>query len=296
MVVLLLPAALAIIAHGSSAGGVQAMGWLTIALIPLTFSLAMGLVRESKPGPPAHHASLRDYLALLTEPAVVRLMIAYLALNLAAQITGALFFFYIEQVKLFGKGQAEALLFIYFLAALAGAPLWLNLAYRLGKHRTLALASIAYIVTQTLALLIPHGQFLVAAVAIFIAGLPYSAADLLVRSMLADAGDAERLERGVDRAGLHYALLSSNSKIASALAVSSTFAILSLVGFNPASGATNTQAALIGLQVLFATLPAALGLGAALVIRRYPLTAERHAEVMAKLAAQANPSTADRAA
>jgi Na+/melibiose symporter-like transporter len=283
MVVLLLPAGLALLAHGSSSGGVHAMGWLTIATIPLAFGLALGVVGEPRPGAPSPHATLRDYLALFREPVILRLMAAYFVLNLAVSVTGTLFFFYIEQVKLFSKGQAEALLFIYFIAGLAGAPLWLNLAYRLGKHRALAVAALAYIVTQSIALLMPPSRFWIAAPAMFLAGLPYSATGLLVRAMLADAGDAENLARGTDRTGLFYALLSGNDKVGAAAAVYFSFGLLSLVGFKAQSGAVNSPTALVGLQILFAVVPALLGLTGALIIRRYPLTAERYAAVRAKL-------------
>lgn len=283
MVVLLLPAALALLAHGGSAAGVRAMGWLTILTVPLAFTLALAAVGEPPAGQAGPHARWRDYLALFRNGAVLRLLATDQALSLAPNITGALFFFYIEQVKLFTKGQAEALLFVYFIAGLVGAPLWLKLAYRLGKHRALALASVIYTVTQSLALFMPQGDPYIAFPAMFLAGLPYSAAGLLVRSMLADVGDAEKLATGVDRTGLFYALSSANGKIAAALAVIVPFYVLSLIGFRPTTGAVNSHEALLGLQALFAVVPGLLGLVAAWIIRRYPLDAVRHAAVLKEL-------------
>lgn len=283
MIVLLLPAALALLAHGDSAGGVRAMGWLTIASTPVAFGLALAAVGEPPPGPPSPHPRLRDYLALFRNPTVLRLLATDQALSLAPNITGALFFFYMEQIKGFPKGEAEALLFVYFIAGLIGAPLWLRLAYRLGKHRALAVASVLYTVFQTLALMMPPGNRYIAYPAMFLAGLPYSAAGLLVRSMLADVGDAEKLETGADRTGLFYALSSANGKIAAAASVIFPFSILSVMGFRASGGAANGPAALTALQVLFVVVPGLLGLLAAAVIRGYPLTAERHAAVLKEL-------------
>jgi glycoside/pentoside/hexuronide:cation symporter, GPH family len=283
IVVLLLPAALAILAHGDSAGGVRAMGWLTIVTIPLAFALALASTGEPRVEAAGPRADWRDYLALFRNHAVLRLLATDQALSLAPGITGVLFFFYCEQVKLFSKGQAEALLFVYFVAGLVGAPVWLNLAYRMDKHRALALASLAYTVTQSLALLMPAHNLYIAVPAMFMAGLPYSAAGLLVRSMLADVGDAEKLASGVDRTGLFYALSSGNGKIAAAASVYFTFGALSLMGFKPTTGAVNGHGALIGLQVLFAVVPGLLGLAAAWIIYGYPLNAERHAAVREKL-------------
>lgn len=283
IVVLLLPAALALAAHGGSAGGVHAMGWLTIITIPVTFTLALAAVGEPALAPSGPRARWGDYLALFRKPVILRLLATDQALSLAPGITGVLFFFYMEQVKLFSKGQAEALLFVYFVAGLAGAPLWLRLAYRLGKHRALALASVIYTVTQSLALAMPAHNLFIAFPAMFLAGLPYSAAGLLIRSMLADVGDAEKLATGVDRTGLFYALSSGNGKIAAAASVYCAFGVLSLLGFKPAGGAINSHAALIALQGLFAVVPGLLGLAAAWIIHGYPLNAERHAAVMEKL-------------
>ena len=259
------------------------MGWLTIITIPVTFTLALAAVGEPALAPSGPRARWGDYLALFRKPVILRLLATDQALSLAPGITGVLFFFYMEQVKLFSKGQAEALLFVYFVAGLAGAPLWLRLAYRLGKHRALALASVIYTVTQSLALAMPAHNLFIAFPAMFLAGLPYSAAGLLIRSMLADVGDAEKLATGVDRTGLFYALSSGNGKIAAAASVYCAFGVLSLLGFKPAGGAINSHAALIALQGLFAVVPGLLGLAAAWIIHGYPLNAERHAAVMEKL-------------
>jgi len=283
MVILLLPAVLSLVLHVSSAGGLHAMGWTAIVATPIAFAFALMTVGEPVAAKASPHAHWRDYLALARNSAVLRLLATDNALSLAPNITGALFFFYIEQAKHFSRGQAEMLLFVYFIAGLVGAPLWLRLAYRIGKHNALAVASVFYTVTQSVALLMPASNLAIALPAMFMAGLPYSAAGLLVRSMLADIGDQERLATGADRTGLFYALSSANGKIAAALAVFVPFLVLSRLGFNPATGATNGPTALIGLQALFAIVPGLLGLAAAWIIRGYPLTAERHAEVLEKL-------------
>ena len=204
-------------------------------------------------------------------------------MGLAPNITGTLVFFYLEQIKHFSKGQAEVLLVGYFLSALAGGPIWLWLAHRVGKHRALAVAGVFYTVTQGSAIIAPVGQFGLMAGAMVLAGLPYSAGGLLIRSMLADAADDERLSSGADRTGLLYSLSSANGKIGSAAAVLVSFWALDAIGFKPGSEHNSTQA-LIGLQLLFAVIPGLLGLAGALLIRGYRLTAARHAEIRALLA------------
>ena len=107
---------------------------------------------------------------------------------------------------------------------------------------------------------------------------------MLLRAMLADVGDEERLASGVDRTGLLYAILTGTAKIGSALAVGITFFGLDILGFKAADGATSSGLGMAGLQALYAILPGVLGLVAAWVMVGYPLTEERHTEIRRLLA------------
>jgi Na+/melibiose symporter-like transporter len=62
------------------------------------------------------------------------------------------------------------------------------------------------------------------------------------------------------------------------------FAVLEWIGFDPKPGAVNNPDVILGLQWLFIAAPVVLLLASALVLRIYPLTPEKHAEVRARLA------------
>ena len=100
--------------------------------------------------------------------------------------------------------------------------------------------------------------------------------------MMADIGDEERLASGADRTGLLYAIVSGAMKLGYALAVG-VFIVLSWMGFDPKAPTASGDAALIGL---FAFLPAGLGLLVSVVMLRYPLDAQRLAEIQRQLAAR----------
>jgi Na+/melibiose symporter-like transporter len=102
---------------------------------------------------------------------------------------------------------------------------------------------------------------------------------LLVRSMMADLGDEERLASGVDRTGLLYAIVNGTVKLGYALAVG-VFLVLAQLGFDPKVPSAQGDTALI---VLYAVAPAALGLLVCAVILRYPLDATAHAEIRRRL-------------
>lgn len=284
LLVLLLPPLIGMIAHGSRAQGVQAMGWFIVVLTPLTIALAVWRVDEPLPPGARRLPRLSDYLDLLRNSSIRRLMLADLLLGWAPGITGALFLFYFDQVKRVPESQANILLLVYFIAAFLGAPFWSWLAVRVGKHRALAVNSIFIVASLIAVLLIPFTSFMIAALVMAAVGLPYSGGSLLLRAMLADVGDEMRLGSGIDRTGLLYAVLTGTTKIGYALATA-TFVILEALGFD-AKAAHNSASSLIGLQALFVGLPSLLALIAAGVILRYRLDAGRHAEIREALERQ----------
>jgi Na+/melibiose symporter-like transporter len=153
---------------------------------------------------------------------------------------------------------------------------------------------VVYAVVQLATVFMPPGEVVLGMVILVLAGLPYSAAQLLVRAMMADIGDEERLETGVDKTGLLYAIVTGTVKLGYALAVG-VFIILGALGFDPKTPTAAGDAALVGL---YAFAPAILGLVVAAVMMRYPLDANRLAEIQRQLAARdaaagAQPSPAE---
>ncbi len=282
ILVLCLPPIVTGVFKGDHLDSIAAMGWFIVLLAPLAVLLAVTTVGEPT-APPRHgKTGLKQYFGLLARPSVRRLLIADLLMGLAPGIAGTLFLFFFERMKGFDKTQSGILLLIYFIAALAGAPIWPMLAKRIGKHRSLAVASVLYAFVQLATVFMPPGEVVLGMVVLVLAGLPYSAAQLLVRSMMADIGDEERLLTGVDKTGLLYAIVTGTLKLGYALAVG-VFIILGALGFDPKTPTPAGDAALIGL---YAFAPAALGLMVAAVMMRYPLDANRLAEIQRQLAAR----------
>ncbi|MFN3572603.1 MAG: MFS transporter [Phenylobacterium sp.] len=281
ILVLTLPPLLGLLGVPSHAIGVEAMGWFIMLLLPLTMGLALLKVPEPILTTPPHRSGFKEYLQLFRRDSVRRLLAADLAIGTGPAITGALFFFFFERVKGFDKAEAGSLLLVYFIGGLIGGPLWTRLAYRTGKHRALAIATVFYAIVTAGALVIPPGNWPVAALLMFLIGLPFSAGPFLLRAMMADVGDEERLATGADRTGLLYALLSGTVKIGSAAAVGVTYVGLDLIGFNARTA--DSGSGLVGLQIMFLAVPAALSLIAGWIVLNYPLTAERHADIRSAL-------------
>lgn len=284
ILVLALPPLLFQVYGATHAQGVQAMGLFIIILLPISLAISLAVVPEPRITSAPDRSGIREYLGLFRRATVRRILIVDILNGTGPAITGALFFFYFHALKGFDRGPAGVLLLIYFVGGLIGAPIWMWLSYRLGKHRTLAYSGLFYAAIQIAVWLMPSGAFVPAAGCMLLAGLSFSASAFLLRAMMADVGDEERLDSGVDRTGLLYALLTGTVKVGSALAVFVTFRGLDMAGFQTQAGAVNDPASLTALQLMFTATPAALAIAGAWVIWSYPLTAEKHAEVRARLA------------
>ena len=265
---------------------VRMQGGFIVVMVPIALLITFAFTPEPRNVTPPPHGGMGATLRMIMKPVLRRLLISDLMLGAARGLIGVLFFYFFEHARGFEREQTSILLLIYFVAGLVGAPIWAVLATRIGKHTALAIGSVYFAVSFAAAtLLVPAGNFMAAAVAIFGTGLAFGAADLLLRAMMADASDAVRLEDGADRTGLLFSILTATSKLGYAVSVGA-FAVLEWIGFDPSPGATNDPGVILGLQWLFIAAPFVLLLVSAWVLRLYPMTPGRHAEIRTALAAR----------
>jgi Na+/melibiose symporter-like transporter len=276
------PLALLLADTKDPAVGVHAMGWVIITALPLAVLLAVSVVPERARVGEGHHR-ISDIFGLLKLPLLRQLLLADLFAALAPGLTGALFLFFFEAARGYPADEAMTLLLFYFAAGLAAAPLWVRFARRRGKHRALVVALVLYIVFQTAILLMPPGNFLVAAIGMALAGAPAVAPAFLMRAMLADVSDLETLRSGQERTGLFYAALVAVQKLGYAIPVGLSYQVLGLIGFVPKLGAANTPEAINGLLWMFIAVPVVFALTALFVIRRWPIDAQSQEETAAAL-------------
>jgi Na+/melibiose symporter-like transporter len=276
VLILILPTIVQQTGVGDYAEGVRIMGWAIVIALPLTVGLALLAVPEPVTRGDSPHGSLGAYVSLFKKPVVRKLLFADLLLGIAPGITGSLLFFFFGQIKGYDHAQTGPLMVLYFIGGLCGAPFWAWLATRVGKDRGLAIAGIASAALYVAATLAPGHNLFLTAIVMFIAGLPYAAGLFLTRAMMADAGDEERYETGVDRTGLMLSILSATTKIGHVIALV-PYLVLQAVGFRPVPGPEgNSEFSLITLQLLFILVPGLLMAASAWVLKGYPLTAERH--------------------
>ncbi len=275
---------------GDFATGIRAMGWFTIIALPLTTLLALFATGEPPVKPHHETPRLAHFVAMLRRGSVLRVLAADICWGTALSVSGTLLFFFFDAVRGIERGMAGLMLIVFFVGALAGAPIWRIVARRLGKHRAMAIAGVCWAIMQVSVFVAPNVLW-IGFLTMFLAGLPYASGPIMLKAMMADVADEERLESGADRTGLLFSLLTGSIKIGSMLAVGGSLFLLKEVGFVAELSGANSPKALLTLQLMFCFGPAALALAAAWLIHGYRLDAAAHADIRRQLDARDDAAT-----
>jgi glycoside/pentoside/hexuronide:cation symporter, GPH family len=263
---------------------IPTIGWIIIGVSLVTIPLAL-LVAPERQTPVAKKESMsfKDYAAVIATPSMLRLVLADLFLTLGPGTTAPIYIFFFHEAKHFSLIQVPLLLIPYAGAGVIGAPFWGRVAQKVGKHRAVQIACVAYAITQTILMALPAGQFAVTAIGMASVGFCASAFILLVRAMVADVADQLRLETGRERSGVLFALVTMTQKFGTSITISIVFPILAAVGFNAKDGAVNTPHAIWGLEMCYLFAPIILVLVGGAMFFGYSLTEARQSEIRSKL-------------
>ncbi|MBU1374750.1 MAG: MFS transporter [Alphaproteobacteria bacterium] len=279
------------------AQGVRAMIWYLIALTPIAVAVVVWRTPERiAPEPAGQRFRLRDYLELITDPSMGRILLADLALSLGPGWMAALYLFYSRDRMGFSAGEANILLAVYIIAGVVGAPVLAWLATRISKHRTVMLCAACYSLLLVTLAFLPRGNVLASIPTLFFTGFMAAGFNVLTRAMTADVADEIRLKQGKERSGLLYALTTLTTKIAAGGSIFLTFTVLDRMGYDPKLGQANTPEALDALLASFLIGPIGFVLLGGACLIGYGLTAERAAEVRRQLNARDNGIPYDPAA
>jgi Na+/melibiose symporter-like transporter len=236
--------------------------------------------------------SLTDYRSAIARPTMLRLIAADFLLALGPGVTGPLYLFYFHDAKGFSIPDVSLMLIFYVTAGIVGGLFWGGYAAkRLGKHRALQIACVAYAITQSILMAVPHvpahytfTDCLPTGVAMIAVGFCATAFLILVRAMVADVVDEVRLERRQDLTSLLYSMVTTTTKLGGSITVAVVYPILAFVHYNPKEGAVNTPHAIFGLEMCYLFAPVALVLVGAAMFFGYKLDSKRHGEIRDALA------------
>lgn len=269
IVVLLLPAALDLIATDATMrdrAGI--MGWFILLTLPLLTAAAVRSTAEPSITQSQPLAWREAATSILRNAPLRRLLIADLLLGIQAGINGSVHFFFIGQVLAMPE-YASTYLIVLFTVGLLCVPLFVKLSYRLGKHQTLCLASLITATGTVGLFFVPAGAFWITFVVFLFIGVIMGAKDFLMRAIMADVIDQDRVDTGQDRSALYYSMLTLTAKIGLAASVGVIYPMLDMVGFDPVG--TNDEATIEGVRLVVATSPTLLLFLVVAVMWRFPL-------------------------
>lgn len=286
LVAIALPFAIGI---GDAGGlhGLAALGLLVAAGLMLFGGLAVATVPEPKEYTVSTLRAGEGLRHMANNRPFVRLIAAFLINGLANGIPATLFLYFVSS-RLGAPDMRGPLLFLYFLAGLAGVPLAVNLANRFGKHRAWAWAMLANAAIFALAPLLGQGDVIAFALICMATGVCLGFDLALPGAIQADVIDVDTAASGEQRSGLYFAAWSLATKLALALAAGIVFPLLQLFGFDPAAGAANSATALNGLTATYVALPIALKLVAIALMWNFPLDEAAQARLRAEIERRAS--------
>jgi GPH family glycoside/pentoside/hexuronide:cation symporter len=287
LLVLVLPAALDFIAARAGRQADQQLkvaamgGFILLTFLPAILG-SLFLVKEP-PAPrlPAGRSTLKQDIAVAArDPLLRKVLTSDFAVTLGQLIRSSLFVFFVAAYM--GRPDLAAGLFLLqFVFGVFAGPIWLQIGYRLGKHQTAVIGELAQVAIN-LGLVFVTPESLPLLIGLTVAqGLAQGSGNLMLRAMVSDVADKQRLETGVDRTGLLFSIFSLTGKAATAVAVGVALPLVGFLGFKP--GVVNSAEALLGLKLVFALGPAVAHAISAWLIAGFDLDEARHGDIRRQL-------------
>jgi Na+/melibiose symporter-like transporter len=199
----------------------------------------------------------------------MRLLGAWMINGLAAGLPAVCFPFFVRYYLGLDQDVENALILVYFAAAILAIPVWVFLAARMGKHRVWCVAMIMAIVAFCFVPLLSVGDAFSFGIICLVTGAALGADLALPPAIQADVDDWDHYRFGARRTALLFALWNMTNKLAMALSAGIALPVLGAFGLTETDG--DKSAALIALALIYALLPVVLKAGAIGMMWRFPL-------------------------
>ena len=210
----------------------------------------------------------------------VRLLAAYLVLNLAFALVKTLMAYFLTY-QLNMEAQLPLVMGLLLICVVIAIYPWKIISERWNKGPAYALGMGIGGLAVAATFLLPHQPTPWIYVIAVLAGFGFAANWVFPWSMVPDVVDVDRLESGEQRSGMYYGVWGLGTKASEALAIVASGWILTLFHYMP--NVAQTSQTLLGIRLFFGLIPAlAIALALPLLIW-YPITRRTHNAVLTKL-------------
>jgi GPH family glycoside/pentoside/hexuronide:cation symporter len=268
-------------AAGDTASGYARMslafGALCAALILVSFARVRERERAPDPEPFAFVEGLR---ITFRNRAFVVLMLTYLVALAGGSFIAPLTL-YVAKYVIRAEWVVPIVMIAYLAGSIASVALWVRLSRRIGKNRTWTVGMLLATTVYATSFVYREGTWELWIVLAALVGAANGCTMTLGASISADVIDADELATGRRREGAFMGIWSFMDKAAIGIAIFVGMQGLERIGYRP--NVEQTPAVVLGIKLLYCIVPAVFHVGALLLFQRFPMTAEVHAEIRAKL-------------
>lgn len=293
LLVILLPALIDQLKLGDDKLKLGAMG----AVVLLTLLPAAWLTLRAFPEAPvaaAPRAPRAGFIATVRliagEKLLLRVILSDLAVTFGQGVRNTLLLFVVSAYMGLPQWGATLMLLQYTFGIAAG-PIWMQVASRIGKHRTAIAGELVQVAINLGLLALTPGNLPLLVALTMAQGLAQGSGNLMLRAMVSDIADDHRLRTGHDRTALFFSAFSISMKAGMALAVGVALPLVGAAGFDP-TASTNSAFGLNALLLTFALGPALAHLCSAALLRGFTLDEAAHEEIRRALERRSAMGTA----
>ncbi|MBN2677627.1 MAG: MFS transporter [Anaerolineaceae bacterium] len=239
--------------------------------------------RPELAGEPSKLPAARAILTSFKNKPFVILMIAFILSSFSFTVLTALVPYFIQYQLNMGDQVSFVLLAMLLTIGIFLIPAK-KISDRINKGPAYALGLFIASLAIMTGFFFPHEATPLIYVVAVVAGIGFSAQWVFPWSMLPDVVEYDEKMTGERREGIYYGLWAFLSKFTGALGVAVSGWALDLFGYVP--NVEQTVHALFGIRLFFAIVPAVVILISLPFLIKYPITRQKHAELVAELAAR----------
>ncbi len=257
------------------------IGVTLLFMLPITVAALLFLVPEREVSvPPKRQPWSRELTSMLKIGPFRRMVYVALAIVIGEASRHAVLVFFMNDVLQAGDRIGRTFI-LYYLMGVAAIPLWQRLARRYGKHRSLAIAMTWSGLMVLATAFLGAGDYNTFLVFYVLKGASFGAFAYLPLAIIADVVDVDTAVTRKKRAGIFFAVHGAIDKVGIAAGMFIALQVLNLTGYDPSQSAN--EAGLWMIRMEYAVIPTFFFLLASYLVWNYPVTNERHANLIQAL-------------
>lgn len=264
-------------ASGFSAAG-AVMGFIMLATALVTFFSVKEPSHETREIPA--QGFLKTYLEVFRNKAFVVLILAYACNIIAINFLQGILVYYFKYVYL-AESRTTAAMVILLVIAMFFIPVSVPVSKRIGKKLTYQIGLAALAATCMILFFAGHilgMNFFIAMMGL--AGVGLGLTYVAPWAMVPDAIEWDAVNTGSRKEGSYYGMWTFLSKCGQAISIGASGLILGLSGY--AAETTLGPKAIFAIRLILGPVPAAVFIGAILILSAYPITEKIYNEMMKK--------------